>query len=81
MTREREEVMEVKMLKLMAYLSLTAVIVWAVASALGKRSQLSPRKNPVGREQQAQGSVWARKSVPAASSQVAAAAIPQGMVR
>jgi hypothetical protein len=68
--------MEERIFKLMAYISLIALAVWIVASALGKRDELSKRPNPVGRAQSANGSVWARKSVPAASSQVAAAAIP-----
>jgi hypothetical protein len=63
-----------KALKLMSYLALLALLVWVVASSLGQRSQLQPTKPT--RQRKANGSVWARKSVPAASSQVAAAALP-----
>ena len=63
-----------KAIRMMTYLSFLALCVWVVASALGRRSELSAPKKCSQRK--AQGSVWARKSVPAASSQVAAAAIP-----
>jgi hypothetical protein len=72
--------MEAKVLKLIAYLGLLALIIWVVASALGRRSEMSKPSGHQNRPQKAQGSVWARKSVPAASSQVAAAAIPTGVV-
>jgi hypothetical protein len=68
--------MEDKAVKLIAYIGLLAVIVWAVASALGKRDQLGESKSPCTRRDKAQGDVWARKTVPRASSNRAAAVIP-----
>jgi hypothetical protein len=65
--------METKALKLMAYFGLLAVVVYAVLSAFGKRPQVAA--GPVGRNQQAQGSVWARRSVAAPSSLVYSPAV------
>lgn len=72
--------MEAKVLKLVGYIGLLALVIWVIASAMGRRSELSKPAGHHNRPPKAQGSVWARKSVPAASSQVAAAAIPTGVV-
>ena len=67
-----------QVLKLMAYFGLLFVILYAVLSALGKRSQVStapPRPRP-----KANGSVWSQYSVPAAATQQAGSALPNGPV-
>ena len=72
--------MEEKVLKLMAYFALLFVAVWIIASAMGKRSQMSEKRHQ--RAPQANGNVWqpGGKSVPAASSQTVAAGVFPGMV-
>lgn len=65
-------------LKLMSYFALIFIALYAVLSAFGRRDQIStqkPRPRPV-----AKGSVWSQFSVPAASTQQPAAAIPTPLI-
>lgn len=68
--------MEEKALKIFAYMGLLAVIVYVIASALGKRAQLGKSTPACGSHQFAKGSVWARQSVPLATRQSAAGVFP-----
>jgi hypothetical protein len=67
--------MEAKTLKLVAYLGLLFLVVWVIASATGKRDQLQKTPQP---RQKANGGFFANRYVPAASTLVAAMAIPYG---
>jgi hypothetical protein len=66
--------MEEKVLKLMSYFALLALLVWAVASSLGKRDQLTPSNRRC--DQKPDGNIWARRNVPLPVSGTVAAAIP-----
>ena len=66
--------MDEKLYRLMAFLTFCAVVIWIIASALGRRHEAAIKPNCT-RPPKAQGAVWARSNVPAASSQPLAAAI------
>lgn len=58
-----------RILKLVAYFGLLFLIVYAVASAFGQRASVVPKQVRSGNSckgRKAQGSVWARNSVPVA---------------
>jgi hypothetical protein len=66
--------MEATVFKLMSYFALLGIVIYAVYSSLGKRSQVLHPRAASGMPFAA-GSVNARKSVPAASSQWMAAGV------
>jgi len=66
--------MEATVFKLMSYFALLSIVAYAVYSSLGKRNQVMHPRAAVNMPRAA-GSVYARKSVPAASSQWMAAGV------
>jgi hypothetical protein len=68
---------EEKVIKLMTYFGLLFIIVYAVASAVGKRGQVSaPKSCDSNWKKWEKGSMWAAKSVPATSTQRYGATVP-----
>lgn len=70
--------MEGKVLKIVLYTATLAVVVYAIASLIARGSLLQKPKTQCGRKQKANGSVWARRSVPAPPSSIAAVVAPGG---